>query len=64
MSRGWAASFAWPFVADSDHLLAWIAQARAKDIFVTGACAETIVAALGPRARVLGPPRQMALFAP
>jgi hypothetical protein len=29
---------------------------------VTGACAESIAAAVGPRARVLGPPRQMSLF--
>ncbi len=56
------ARFAWPFVAGRDPLLAWIEQARAKDIFVTGAGAEAIVAALGPRARLLGPPRQMTLF--
>ncbi len=56
------ASFAWPFVAGRKLLLEWIEQSRAKDVFVTGACADTIVLALGPRARVLGPPRQMALF--
>lgn len=56
--------FAWPFVAGRAPLLAWIEQARAKDIFVTGAGAEAIVAALGPRARLLGPPRQMTLFPP
>ena len=54
--------FAWPFVAGRDELLAWIEQTRAKDVLVTGACAEAIVKALGPRARVLGPPQQMALF--
>jgi putative mRNA 3-end processing factor len=58
---GFAAGFAWPFAAGRVHLLAWIEQTRAKDIFVTGACAETIVAALGKRARVLGPPHQMTL---
>lgn len=60
--RGWQASFAWPFVASRDQLLAWIEQTRAKQVFVTGACADTIVAALGSRASVLGPPQQMALF--
>ena len=58
---GFAAGFAWPFAAGRAQLLAWIEQTRAKDIFVTGACAETIVAALGKRARVLGPPHQMTL---
>jgi putative mRNA 3-end processing factor len=55
-------SFAWPFVATRKQLLEWIEQSRARDIYVTGACADTIVEGLGPRARVLGPPRQMALF--
>jgi putative mRNA 3-end processing factor len=59
---GWDATFAWPFVANRDQLLTWIEQARAKYVFVTGACAESIVAALGARAHVLGPPQQMALF--
>jgi putative mRNA 3-end processing factor len=60
--RGWDATFAWPFVASRDQLLAWIEQARAKHVFVTGPCAESVVAALGPHGRVLGPPQQMALF--
>jgi hypothetical protein len=60
--QGWDATFAWPFVASRDQLLAWIDQSRAKQVFVTGACAETIVAALGARGHVLGPPQQMALF--
>ena len=59
---GWDATFAWPFVANREQLLAWIEQARAKHVFVTGACAETIAAAVGARAHVLGPPQQMALF--
>lgn len=54
--------FPWPFVAGRDELLAWIASSKAKEIFVTGACAEAIVAKLGSKARILGPPRQMALF--
>jgi putative mRNA 3-end processing factor len=58
---GFATGFAWPFAAGRVQLLAWIEQTRAKEIFVTGACAETIVAALGKRARVLGPPHQMSL---
>lgn len=56
------ASFPWPFVASRDQLLAWIEQTRAKHVFVTGACAESIAATLGARATVLGPPQQMALF--
>jgi hypothetical protein len=59
---GWDATFAWPFVASRDQLLAWIDQSKAKQVFVTGACAETIVGALGARGHVLGPPQQMALF--
>lgn len=59
---GFTEGFAWPFVAGRNELLAWIEHAKAKDIFVTGACADVIAAKLGARARVLGPPRQMALF--
>ncbi|MEO8552606.1 MAG: hypothetical protein ABI678_21665, partial [Kofleriaceae bacterium] len=58
---GFAAGFAWPFAAGRTQLLAWIEQTRAKDVFLTGACAEAIAAALGKRARVLGPPHQMTL---
>jgi hypothetical protein len=60
--RGFAAWFAWPFCADRGELLAWIAATAARDVFVTGPCAEAICAAVGPRARVLGPPRQIELF--
>jgi len=49
-------------VAGRDQLLAWIEQTRARRVFVTGAHAETIVAALGDKAQKLGPPQQMALF--
>ena len=58
---GFTTGFAWPFAAGRAHLLAWIEQTRAKDVFVTGACAETIAGVLGKRARVLGPPHQMTL---
>jgi putative mRNA 3-end processing factor len=61
-ATGYDAAFAWPFVATRKQLLEWIEQSRAKDVFVTGAAADAIVGALGPRARVLGPPTQMALF--
>lgn len=60
--KGFDAVFAWPFAATRKQLLEWIEQSRAKDIFITGACADSIAETLGPRARVLGPPRQMALF--
>jgi len=59
---GFAAALAWPFAADRAQLLAWIEHTGAREVFVTGACAESIVAALGARARTLGPPRQMSLF--
>lgn len=52
----------WPLVASDRELLAWIEQSRATQVFVTGAGAERIASAIGPRARVLGPPRQMSLF--
>lgn len=63
VAAGFTASFAWPFVAGRTQLLAWIEQTRASQIFVTGASADAIVQTLGPHARVVGPPRQMALFA-
>jgi putative mRNA 3-end processing factor len=59
---GFDAGFAWPHAADRAQLLAWIEATGARDVVVTGACAEAIAAALGPRARVLGPPEQMTLF--
>ncbi len=56
------AVFAWANAADRTQLLAWIEATRAREVFVTGACADAIADALGPRARVLGPPQQLALF--
>ncbi len=61
-SRGFAAAFAWTFSAGRDELLEWIASTHAKQVYVTGAGADAIVAAVGSRGRSLGPPRQMALF--
>ncbi|MEO7095060.1 MAG: hypothetical protein ABI175_17505 [Polyangiales bacterium] len=63
-ATGYDAGFVWASAADRKGLLAWIDSANARDVFVTGPCADAIVGALGPRARVVGPPRQMALFAP
>lgn len=54
--------FVWPHAADRAQLLAWVESTSAKEIYVTGACAESIVAALRGRAKLLGPPEQMALF--
>jgi hypothetical protein len=39
------------------------AHSDATAVAVTGPCAPAIAAAVGARARVLGPPEQMALFA-
>jgi putative mRNA 3-end processing factor len=61
---GYDTSFVWAAAADRAQLLAWIDSANAREVFVTGACADAIAAAVGPKARVVGPPRQMALFAP
>lgn len=53
---------AWPNAAGRTDLLAWIESTNAREVYVTGPCADDIAAALGPRARVLGPPHQMTLF--
>lgn len=60
--RGFDAGFAWANASGRAQLLGWIESTGAREVFVTGACAEAIVAALGPRARLLGPPHQMTLF--
>jgi hypothetical protein len=57
------AAVAWSGAADRDGLLGFIGHSGAAAVAVTGPCAATIAAAVGPRARVLGPPQQMALFA-
>jgi hypothetical protein len=61
-TAGCDAGFAWASAADRAQLLAWIEATGARDVFVTGACADAIVGALGARARVIGPPHQMPLF--
>lgn len=57
------AAFVWATAADRAHLLGWIDAANARQVFVTGPCADAIAAAVGAHARVIGPPQQMALFA-
>lgn len=59
---GYDTGFAWASAADRAQLLAWIEATGARDVLVTGPCADAIVAALGGRARVIGPPHQMPLF--
>lgn len=53
----------WSGAADREGLLAFVERSTAGAIAVTGPCAAAIAAAIGPRARALGPPQQMALFA-
>jgi putative mRNA 3-end processing factor len=60
---GYDAAFAWATAADRAQLLGWIEAANARQVFVTGPCADAIAAAVGGHARVIGPPQQMALFA-
>ncbi|HSR97501.1 MAG TPA: hypothetical protein VLM79_10645 [Kofleriaceae bacterium] len=59
---GHDAAFAWASAADRAQLLGWIEATGAREVFVTGPCAEAIVSALGGRARMIGPPQQMSLF--
>ncbi len=59
---GCDAGFVWSNAADREQLLEWIEATSAREVFVTGACAETIATKLGPRARMIGPPHQMTLF--
>jgi putative mRNA 3-end processing factor len=61
-TAGCDAGFAWATAADRAQLLGWIEATGAREILVTGACAEPVAAALGARARVIGPPQQMSLF--
>ena len=61
-TAGYDAGFGWAAAANRAQLLGWIEATGARDIYVTGACAEAIAGALGARARVIGPPHQMPLF--
>jgi len=56
-------AIAWSNTADRAELLAYIHGSGARRVYLTGRCAEAVAAELGDRARVLGPPRQMPLFA-
>jgi putative mRNA 3-end processing factor len=53
--------FPWTTVDARAALLAFIEATRARDVYVTGACAVEIARVLGARARVLAPPHQMQL---
>ncbi|MBE7452400.1 MAG: hypothetical protein HS111_27015 [Kofleriaceae bacterium] len=57
------AAIPWSAAADRAALLAYVARSGAREIAITGEHADDVVAELGGRARRLGPPRQMALFA-
>jgi len=59
---GYDAGFGWAAAADRAQLLGWIEATGAREVFVTGACAEAIAGAVGARARIIGPPHQMPLF--
>ena len=53
----------WSNTADRAELLAYIQGSGARRVYLTGPCADAVAAELGDRARVLGPPQQMPLFA-
>lgn len=57
------AAYPWSNAADRATLLDLIEATGAARVFLTGRAAEEIAAALGARARVLAPPRQLGLFA-
>jgi Cft2 family RNA processing exonuclease len=63
-AAGAARGVAWSNAADRRELLAFIESANASRVYLTGRRADAIAAELGPRARVLAPPRQMRLFEP
>ena len=54
---------AWSLAGDRDAVAELIGSSHATEVVLVGAGAEPLAAATGRRARVLGPPRQMALFA-
>ena len=56
------AAYPWSNAADRAGLLALIASTGASRVYLTGRGADDAAAALGPHARALGAPRQMALF--
>jgi hypothetical protein len=56
-------AIAWSLAGDRDALLGVVRSSNATDVVLIGPGAEPLAAAIGGRARVLGPPRQMPLFA-
>jgi hypothetical protein len=56
------ACFEWTNASGTNDVLAWIESTNAREVYVTGACADEIARVLGARARVIGPPHQMTLF--
>lgn len=56
------AAFAWPCSAGKLDLLAWIESTGARFVYLTGPGSPKLAATLGPRAHVLGPPKQMTLW--
>ncbi len=61
-TAGYDTGFVWAAAADRAQLLGWIEATGAREVFITGTCAGAIVASLGSRARIIGPPHQMPLF--
>ena len=55
-------AIAWSNSADRATLLDYIAQTGAKEIYLTGRCADIVASAVGGHARVLAPPTQMSLW--
>jgi putative mRNA 3-end processing factor len=62
-AAGADAAIVWSNTADRAELLAYIQGSGARRVYLTGPCADAVAAELGDRARVLGPPQQMPLFA-
>lgn len=56
-------AIAWSLAGDRPTMLELVRSSGASDVVLLGPGAEPLAAAIGPRARVLGPPRQMPLFA-
>ena len=54
---------AWSLAGDREAILALVRSSHATEVVLVGAGAEPLAAAIGRRARVLGPPQQMPLFA-
>ena len=55
-------AIAWSNSADRAALLDYIAQTGAREVYLTGRCADEVASSVGPHARVLAPPTQMSLW--